>query len=166
MLWCTSAGRVRLTRAKLSSYTHPLGLQLGVPTHILEGRLLKNCLPVNLIPSERPADNGRLRESPPIPRPCAAQSYPMRYYSVAHCRAFLWILDDSSLCTVPAPVDCLPSVASPCDIADRTRGGGHSEGSLAASGGTSIVTQAASRSCSILIVALNISLWGFFCRAC
>jgi hypothetical protein len=166
MLWYTSAGRVRLTRAKLSSHTHPLGLQLGAPTHIPEGRLLEIYLPVNLIPSKRPAGNSWLQESPPIPRLCAAQLYPMCYYSMAYCRAFLWILDDFLLCTVPAPVDCPPSVASPCDIAGLPRGGGHPEGSLTASGGTSIVTQAASCSCSVLIVALNISLWGFFCRAC
>jgi hypothetical protein len=134
--------------------------------HILEECLLKNCLSVNLIPSKRPADNGRLQESPPILYFCAAQSYPICYYSMTHCRAFLWILDDSSLCTVPAPVDCLPSVVPPCDIADRTRSSSHSEESLAALRGTSIVTQAASRSCSVLIVALNISLWGFFCQAC
>jgi hypothetical protein len=158
MPWCTPAGRVRLTRAKLSSHTHPLGLQLGAPTHIPEGRLLEICLPVNLIPSERPAGNGWLRESPPIPRPCAAQSYPMRYYSMAYCRVFLWILDDSLLCTVPAPVDCLPSIASPCDIAGLSRGSGHPEGSLTALKGTSIVTQAAFCSCSVLIIALNISL--------
>jgi hypothetical protein len=158
MPWCTPAGRVRLTRAKLSSHTHPLGLQLGAPTHFPEGRLLENCLPVNLIPSKRLAGNGWLRESLPIPRPCAAQSYPMRYYSMAYCRAFLWILDNSSLCTVLASVDCLPSVASPCDIAGPTRGSGYLEGSLTALRGTSIATQAASCSCSVLVVALNISL--------
>jgi hypothetical protein len=157
---------VRLTRAKLSSYTHLLGLQLGALTHILEERLLEICLPVNLIPSKRPAGNSWLQESPPIPRPCTAQSYPMRYYSMAYCRAFLWILDDSSLCTVPASVDCLPSVASSCDIAGLSCSSGHPEGSLTAFGGTSIVTQAAFCSCSVLIVALNISLWGFFYRAC
>jgi hypothetical protein len=166
MLWCTSAGRVRLTCAKLSSHTHSLGLQLSAPTHILEGCLLEICLPVNLIPSKRPAGNGWLRESPPIPCLCVAQSYPMRYYSMAYCRAFLWILDDSSLCTVPAPVDCPPSVASPYNIAGLSRGSGHPEGSLTASGGTSIVTQAAFYSCSVLIVTLNISLWGFFYQAC
>jgi hypothetical protein len=147
-----------LTRAKLSSYTHPLGLQLSAPTYIPEGRLLKNCLPVNLIPSKRPAGNGRLQESPPIPRLCAAQLYSMRYYSMAYCRAFLWIFDDSLLCTVPAPVDCPPSVASPYNIADRTRGSGHSEGSLADLRDTSIVTQAASYSYSVLIIVLNILL--------
>jgi hypothetical protein len=104
MLWCTSAGRVRLTRAKLSSHTHPLGLQLSAPTYILEERLLENCLPVNLIPSKRPAGNSWLQESLSILCPCAAQSYPMCYYSVAYCRAFLWILDDSLLCTILAPV--------------------------------------------------------------
>jgi hypothetical protein len=82
----------------------------------------------------------------------------MCYYSVVYYRAFLWILDDFLLCTVPAPVDCLPSVASPYDIADRTRDSGYSEGSLAASGDTSIVIQAASYSCSVLIIILNISL--------
>jgi hypothetical protein len=158
MLWCTSADRVRLIRAKLSSYTHPLGLQLGASTHILEERLLEICLPVNLIPSKRPAGNGWLRESPLILRLCTAQLYPIHYYSMAYCRAFLWILDDSLLCTIPAPVDCPPSVASSCDIAGLPRGSGHPEGSLTASGGTSIVTQAASYSCSVLIVALNISL--------
>jgi hypothetical protein len=30
---------MRLTRAKLSFHTHPLGLQLGAPTHIPEGYL-------------------------------------------------------------------------------------------------------------------------------
>jgi hypothetical protein len=158
--------RVRFTRAKLSSYTHPLGLQLSTLTHISEEHLLKICLPVNLIPSKRPAGNSWLRESPPILRLYAAQSYPMRYYSMAYYRAFLWILNDSLLCTVPAPVDCPPSVASPCDIAGLSRGSGHPKRSLTASGGTSIVTQAAFRSCSVLIVALNILLWGFFYRAC
>jgi hypothetical protein len=158
MPWCTSAGRVRLTRAKLSSHTHPLGLQLSAPTHIPEGRLLEICLPVNLIPSERLAGNGWLWESPPISRLCAAQLYSMRYYNMTYCRAFLWILDDSSLCTVLASVDCLLSVASPCDIAGLSRNNGHPEGSLVASRGTSIVTQAAFYSCSVLIVILNISL--------
>jgi hypothetical protein len=149
---------MRLTRAKLSSHTHLLRLQLGALTYILEGRLLENCLPVNLIPSKRPADNGWLRESPPILRPCATQSYPMCYYSMANCRAFLWISADFLLYAVPALVDCLLSVASPYDIAGLTRGSGHLEGLLTALKGTSAVTQAASCSCSVLIVAVNISL--------
>jgi hypothetical protein len=166
MLWYTSAGRMRLTRAKLSSYTHPLGLQLGAPTHIPEGRLLKICLPVNLIPSKRLAGNSWLRESLSIPCLYAAQSYPMRYYSIVYCRAFLWILDDFLLCTVLAPVDCLPSVASPCDITGPMRSSGYLEGLLTAFGGTSIVIQAVFCSCSVLIIALNILLWGFFCQTC
>jgi hypothetical protein len=157
---------VCLTYTKLSSYTHLLKLQLSAPTHILEERLLKNCLPVNLISSKRPAGNSWLQESLPIPCLCAAQSYSIHYYSIAYYRAFLWILDDFLLCTVPAPVDCLPSIASSYDIAGPTRGNGHPEGSLTAPGDTSIVTQAAFCSCSVLVVALNISLWGFFCRAC
>jgi hypothetical protein len=62
----------------------------------------------------------------------------MRYYSMAYCKAFLWILDDFLLYTVLASVDCLPSVASSYDIADSTRDSGHLEGSLTALGDTSI----------------------------
>jgi hypothetical protein len=67
-------------------------------------------------------------------------------------------LANSPFCIVLASIDYLLSVASSCDIAGLTRGGGHSERSLTALGDTSIVVRAASCSYSTLIVAVNISL--------
>jgi hypothetical protein len=67
-------------------------------------------------------------------------------------------LADSPFCIVLASIDCLLFVASSCDIAGLTRGGGHSEGLLIALGDTSIVVRATSCSYSTLIVAVNISL--------
>jgi hypothetical protein len=79
----------------------------------------------------------------------------MRCYSVAHCRALLSIPATPRCVLFQLLVDCLLSIASPCNIAGLMRAGGHSEGSLTALRGTSIVVQAAAASSSAVSVATS-----------